>query len=59
MKVVVTDEAAADLDAIADWIGRDNPRRALIFSRISDDRIEVLHVLHGARDYESILFPEG
>jgi toxin ParE1/3/4 len=31
----------------------------LIFYRISDDRIEVLHVLHGARDYESILFPEG
>ncbi|TMJ03450.1 MAG: type II toxin-antitoxin system RelE/ParE family toxin [Alphaproteobacteria bacterium] len=31
----------------------------LIFHRISDDGIEVLHVLHGARDYEAILFPGG
>ena len=29
----------------------------LIFYRIEDDQIEVLHVLHGARDYEAILFP--
>lgn len=31
----------------------------LIFYRIDADDIAVLHVLHGARDYESILFPEG
>jgi toxin ParE1/3/4 len=31
-------------------------RDYLIFYRILDDVIEVLHVLHGARDYESILF---
>lgn len=30
----------------------------LIFYRVSDDAIEVIHVLHGARDYESLLFPE-
>jgi toxin ParE1/3/4 len=30
----------------------------LIIYRIAGDRIEVLHVLHGARDYESILFAE-
>ena len=29
----------------------------LIFYRISGDTIEVLRILHGARDYESILFP--
>lgn len=29
----------------------------LIFYRIEKDRIEVLHILHGARDYESLLFP--
>lgn len=29
----------------------------LIFYRIRDDVIEVIHVLHGARDYERILFP--
>jgi toxin ParE1/3/4 len=30
-------------------------RDYLIFYRISESRIEVLHVLHGARDYEAIL----
>jgi plasmid stabilization system protein ParE len=29
----------------------------LIFYRVTDERVEVLHVLHGARDYEAILFP--
>lgn len=33
-------------------------RDYLIFYRIIRDTIEVLHVLHGARDYESILFPD-
>jgi toxin ParE1/3/4 len=33
-------------------------RDYLIFYRIIDDKIEVLHVLHGAREYRSILFPE-
>lgn len=31
----------------------------LIFYRIGADAIDVLHILHGARDYESLLFPEG
>ncbi|MGL5136612.1 MAG: type II toxin-antitoxin system RelE/ParE family toxin [Beijerinckiaceae bacterium] len=30
----------------------------LIFYRISSDHVEVLHVLHGARDYNRFLFPE-
>jgi toxin ParE1/3/4 len=29
----------------------------LIFYRILNDTVEILHVLHGARDYEPILFP--
>jgi toxin ParE1/3/4 len=29
----------------------------LIFYRVLNDTVEVLHVLHGARDYEAILFP--
>ena len=33
-------------------------RDYLIFYRIAGDTIEVLHVLHGARDYKPILFPE-
>ena len=30
----------------------------LIFYRVDADKIDVLHVLHGARDYESWLFDE-
>lgn len=30
----------------------------LIFYRINDTEVEVLHILHGARNYEPILFPE-
>jgi len=31
----------------------------LVLYRVSDKRIEVLHVLNGAQDYEAILFPDG
>jgi plasmid stabilization system protein ParE len=31
----------------------------LIFYRVLNDLIEVLHILHGARDYEAILFPDA
>lgn len=30
----------------------------LIFYRVGEDAIEVVHILHGARDYEAVLFPE-
>lgn len=30
----------------------------LIFYRVGCDVIEVVHILHGARDYEPLLFPE-
>jgi toxin ParE1/3/4 len=30
----------------------------LIFYRVGTNAIEVVHVLHGARDYERLLFPE-
>lgn len=33
-------------------------RDYLIFYRIEEDRIVILHILHGAQDYGSILFPE-
>jgi toxin ParE1/3/4 len=99
MKLVITDEASADLFAIGEWISVDNPRRALsfvdelkarcnrlidapqayplvprheasgvrrlphgnylIFYRVRDNTVEIVHVLHGARDYEAILFPDG
>jgi len=98
MIVVLTDAAEADLEAIADWIARDSPERALsfiaelrqccetlgqaplayslvpryefagirrrvhgnylIFYQIAGETIYILHVLHGARDLEPILFPE-
>jgi toxin ParE1/3/4 len=28
----------------------------LIFYRVREDTVEIIHVLHGARDYETILF---
>jgi len=30
----------------------------LIFYRVGEDSIEILHILNGAQDYEPILFPE-
>lgn len=30
----------------------------LIFYRIEAKRISVVHILHGARDYDALLFPE-
>jgi toxin ParE1/3/4 len=30
----------------------------LIFYRVTADAVEIVHVLHGARNFESILFPE-
>jgi plasmid stabilization system protein ParE len=32
-------------------------RDYLISYRVTNETIEILHVLHGARDYEAILFP--
>jgi toxin ParE1/3/4 len=34
-------------------------RDYLIFYRISGKTVEILHILHGAQDYEVILFPQG
>jgi toxin ParE1/3/4 len=31
----------------------------LIFYRVGPEAIEVVHILHGARDYERLLFPEN
>jgi toxin ParE1/3/4 len=99
MIVIISDEAEADLEKIADRIADDNPARALsfvkelrgrcedladmsnafplvlhyehvgirrrvhgsylIFYRVGASSIEVLHVLHGAMNYEPLLFPEG
>lgn len=95
MNLVLTQAAETDLEAIADWIGADNPRRALsfvqellaaceaiifaphaypiaprfvdqgirrkvhgdylIFYRLDPDAVTVLHILNGARDYDSLL----
>ena len=30
----------------------------LIFYRVGPEALEVVHILHGARDYEPLLFPE-
>lgn len=97
MKVRLARSAEADLSAIADWIGEDDPRRAasfvrelqgrcmslasrprrfpiareiggvpirklghrgyLIFYAVLEDRVEVIHVVHGARDWAALLGP--
>jgi toxin ParE1/3/4 len=48
---------------LPNWEDRGVRRRVhgnyLIFYRISADVVEVLHVLHGAMDYEQVLFPDG
>ncbi|MDO9103676.1 MAG: type II toxin-antitoxin system RelE/ParE family toxin [Methylovulum sp.] len=33
-------------------------RDYLIFYRVFEDLIEIIHILHGARDYEVLLFPD-
>ena len=30
----------------------------LIFYRVEETRVTVIHILHGARDYEALLFPD-
>lgn len=32
--------------------------RYLIFYRIEEDTVQIAHILHGAMDYEAILFPK-
>ncbi len=98
MKVLFSEPAASELEAIADWIAKDDPARAvsfvsdlrtacldigsrpiaypfiehrrndgirrkvqgnyLIFYRVRRNAVEILHVLHGARNYEGILFAD-
>jgi plasmid stabilization system protein ParE len=98
VKVVFTEAAESDLEAVGDWIAKDNPERAaiflrelrrscvdigprplgyplvqhrrndgirrkvhgnyLIFYRVWLDAVEILRVVHGARDYARILFSD-
>ncbi|KJC61834.1 plasmid stabilization protein [Bradyrhizobium sp. LTSPM299] len=98
MIVVVTAEAAADIEQIASYVAEQSPKNALnlvrelrerceslvdaprgyplvpryehlgirrrpfgnflIFYRVGADTIEIIHILHGARDYEPLLFPQ-
>ena len=94
MKLIITPGAESDLEAIGDFIARDNPRRAisfslelrarcrelvrfpnrfpiagrvagsvvrrcvhgryLIFYRVDEDAVRVLHFLNGAVDYAAL-----
>ncbi len=98
MRVVFTQSAKAGLLEIADYIARDNPRRALsfvqelrgaaeatgefpeayplvpryehwglrrrpygnylIFYRVEAEEVVIDYILHGAQDYDAILFPD-
>jgi toxin ParE1/3/4 len=95
VRVRLARAAVADLIAIGDWIGQDNPRRAasflrdlhdrcmslaqrpnrfpvsrhvdgvpvrklshrgyLIFYAVLDDHVEIIHIVHGARDWAALL----
>lgn len=33
--------------------------RYLIFYRVEHDTVQILHILHGAMDYEAVLFPDA
>lgn len=97
-RLVFTDSAEQDFEAIGDYIAQSNPRRAsafvqdirescatliamperyallsrhkssgirhrvhgnyLIFYRVTEETVEILHVLHGAMDYDQVLFPD-
>jgi addiction module RelE/StbE family toxin len=99
MRVVLSEQAKADLREIARFIARDNKDRArsfvrelqvkarevgemprafslvpryerygirrrpyrdyLIFYRIEQDRITIILIVHGARDYDALLFEDG
>jgi len=70
MRVLRRARALMDLDEIAEYIGQSNPKAALrilpvagfkkywIFYRPAKNRIEVLRVLHGARDIDAALEEE-
>jgi toxin ParE1/3/4 len=48
---------------LPDWEDKGIRRRPhgnyVIFYRVTEKAVEVLHILHGARDYEAILFSDG
>ncbi|MEP9373942.1 type II toxin-antitoxin system RelE/ParE family toxin [Mesorhizobium sp. KR1-2] len=99
MRVIFTDAAEREIEAIGDYVAEESPARALelvrelrekclslsdmprrfpllerysssgirrrvhgnylIFYRVEDDAVQIVHILHGAMDYERLLFPEG
>jgi plasmid stabilization system protein ParE len=99
VRVLLSAEAEAGLEEIGDYIAKDNPRRAISFTRelrdaalaladhpkayplipryeeyghrrkpyrayliiytVEVDRVVVDAILHGAQDYEAILFGDG
>lgn len=64
-EIIASGEGLADLPRAFPLVPRYEHRgirrrghgRYLIFYRINGEQIEVLHVLHGAQDYERLLFP--
>lgn len=97
-RVIFTDAAEREIEAIGDYVALENPVRALelirefrekclsladmpkrfpqleryrssgirrcvhgnylIFYRIEAETIQIVHILHGAMDYEELLFPK-
>lgn len=69
--MIVVDELVARCRSLADMpdrfplLPRDPQKRIrrlvhrnyLIFYVVLDERVDILHIVNGARDYEAILFP--
>jgi addiction module RelE/StbE family toxin len=59
--------ALADMPSAYPLVPRYEPRgirrrvhgNYLIFYRVREELIEIIHVLNGARDYETLLFPDA
>jgi toxin ParE1/3/4 len=98
MKLIVSAQAEAELEAIGDFVAANNPTRAisfvhelraaakaiadmprayplipryealgirrkpyrdyLILYRVEGDRLIILHIVHGSRDLERLIFPD-
>jgi plasmid stabilization system protein ParE len=55
-------DVLADMPGLFHWFrvmrNTESGRDYLIFYRAFEDLVEVIHILHGARNYEALLFPD-
>jgi toxin ParE1/3/4 len=67
MRIVWSEPASRDLEDIGDYIASDNPAAAqrvprtsyIVPYRVHQDRIEILAVFHGARDWQNRFYTDS